>query len=259
MGRVRLLAASALCLTLTVACNFQLPGRGWQDSLSANDILTAGVNADSSIHSVRLLGDGVDTQNERVQVDVTADGAGGATGKLTLAGVQVSFVVVGTHVYLRGHDFFQRIGAPPIDLAQIDDKWVDLTGGASQLTQSFINAADISTLRDCSLKPTHGTLTKHGTTTIDGHSVVEIDDKGDKPGSTKGARYYVETDSPHFLIRLEGKTAANSGGPTRAAKCGPNDQSVGDGRLDLQQINSVPRVKAPGGALNPRTLQPEKK
>jgi hypothetical protein len=234
----------------------------WQDTHNAGQIFDAGISAQSSMNTFRLKGSGTNA-GQPIDIEITLDGLGNGQGVITQAGVPINFVVANKHVYVKSKQMWQKIvgnsaGSQQL-LQKIDDHWVDFTSAGATATQPFVELTDAAMVKQCFLQGPHGTLTKGKVSNVNGRDAVEIDDKGDKPG-TASAQFFVATSDPHYMIRIVSKGNPKPGGPPAPKQCqsGGNTSNTGpesgNGEFDVLDINASVDVKPPSGALDLKSL-----
>ena len=259
---IRLLGLCVIALGLVACSTGGIGQQAWQDAHSADQIFDAGIKGQTSIQTFRLKGSGTNA-GQPIDVEITLDGQGNGQGVITQGGIPINFVVVSKHVYVRSHQMWEKIaGTAPGSqqlLQKVDDHWVDFTSAGASATVPFVQLADASLVKQCFLQGPHGTLSKKGVSNVNGHDAVEVDDKGDKPGTAQ-AQFYIATASPHYMVRIVSKGNTRPGGPSAPTQCQSGGSTAntgpesGNGRFDVLDINSTVDVKAPSGALDLKTL-----
>jgi hypothetical protein len=239
----RCAAALTAAATLLAACGSSGNGEAGK---SAGAILSDVSAAVRGAHSYRLIFSGKDASGD-INFEIDVAGKNTAKGSLTSGGATAEFVYTGTTFYLRGRKFFDKVAGAAVG-QRIGDHWVSLpaaSAGTSQL-QEF---TDPGKLADC-IGSQHGTLSKGGTSSVNGSDAVVVVDAGDKPGTSPG-KLYVATSGTPFPLKLEQTGPAKAGGTDTT--CGGNSTlTQGSGVFD--QYNSSISVTAPKGALDISTL-----
>jgi hypothetical protein len=242
----------AIGLVLT-ACGSGGGGNGEADK-SANQILADATSALKSATSFRIAGTATDSSGPgSFDVTFVVGAGGGAKGKLTNGGATAQFVYSGGKFYVQGKDFFTKFGGPQAG-AVVGDRWVLLP--ASAAGQDFAAFTDPSALATC-LSADHGTISKGGTATVDGHEAVILVDKGDKPGTAPG-RLYVATSGTAYPVKVDVTGATSPGTPPGGPKCssttGSSGGTGGTASLTLSQFNATVTITPPPNPLDLSTL-----
>lgn len=195
-------------------------------SKSPDQILSAAMNAVNGAKSVHVTGSGVGSGSP-VSVNLDLASGKGARGSISQGGLGFQVILVGQTLYLSGSPEFWRHfgGAAAAQLLQ--GKWLQAPANSG----SF---ASLSTLTDMrrlfSSLSHHGTLTKGGTTTINGQKAVAVTDSG------KGGTLYVATTGPSYPVEI-----VNGGAQ--------------GGRLVFDHYNQPVALSPPANAINVQQLQ----
>jgi hypothetical protein len=166
-------------------------------SKPADQIVAASKAAGDAAHSAHVSGSVV-SNGSPITLDLDIGEAGGS-GHLALGGLGFELIQTGRSVYIKGSAaFYRRIGgAAAAQLLQ--GRWLK----APTSTPEFASIASLTNLHrlvDATLSG-HGTLSKTGTTTVNGVPVVGITDK------SKGGTLYVATRGRPYPVQI-----ARSGG-----------------------------------------------
>ena len=239
----RCAAALTAAATLLAACGSG--GNGEADK-SAGAILSDVSAAVRGAHSYRLIFTGKDSSGD-VNFEIDVAGKNNAKGSLTSQGATAEFVYSGSKFYLRGRQFFDKVAGAAVG-QRIGDHWVSLPSASAGVTQ-LQEFTDPGKLADC-IGSEHGTLSKSGTSSVNGKDAVVVVDAGDKPG-TSPSKLYVATSGSPYPLKLEQTGPAKPGGSTTA--CGGNSTTTqGTGVFD--EYNSSISVTTPKDAIDISTL-----
>jgi hypothetical protein len=185
---------SALCLLLLSA---GIAGCGGASdngvsAKSANAILQAATNSVEKVSSLHVSGS-VTTGTSPISLDLDLVSGKGGKGTMSESGLSFQIIVTGGTVYINGSQaFWQHFGGA--SMAQVlDGKW--LKGPA---TGNFASLAQLANLHQLlgQLIANHGTLTKGSKTTVNGQSVIAVND------TTNGGTLYVATTGQPYPIEI---------------------------------------------------------
>jgi hypothetical protein len=232
--RLRLSLRTALPLApVTVAV--MLSGCGDSSSSSGNgvadksptEILAATKAAADAATSVHVSGSIV-TARSPITLDMHLSAGKGGRGALSENGRAFQLIQTGGTVYIKGSAaFYKQIGGTAA--AQLlQGKWLKAAASSSDFA-SLSQLTDLRQLVDQTLAD-HGSLTKTGTTTVDGQKVVGVSDK------TKGGTLYIATSGQPYPIQI---TKSGSRG----------------GKVTFDEWNKPVTVAAPANAIDVAQLQ----
>ena len=171
---------------------------------SPKEILAEVSSAIAKVKSYHLEGTQTDAKDGHLTLAADVSSEGKLRGRFGNEGKQVEFVVVGNSSYIKANATFWKDqgGAEGPKIAKLlDGKWVKSPGGAS----SFLRGLLPKDIGYC-LQRDAGTLTKGPSQTVDGKEMIVIANKGDRPGTARGALY----------VPAEGDAL-----PTRLTQTGP--------------------------------------
>lgn len=169
-------------------------------SKSADQIVAAAHDAANGLGSVHVAGT-VATGARPVTMDLNLANGKGGRGSMSAAGLSFQIISLGQTAYFSGgQSFWQRFGGQAA--AQLlQGKWLK-----APATGSFGSLAKLTDMQALfsKLLSAHGSLTKGGTSTVNGQKVIAIND------STQGGTLYVATTGKPYPIRVA-NTGANGG------------------------------------------------
>lgn len=176
----------------------------------------------------------VDGGKSKLQVQVSASGKTAEIIALSGGG------------YVRANQAFWRaqVGAKAASLA---NRWIELPASASEQLISSFGMFAPSTLSRC-LGEDLGTLSRDGTTTVDGIPAVVVRQAGNVPGGGPGT-LAVATHGPAYPLRVTSTGPTRPGGKVDAC----NDGKGGDteGSLTLSDFGHAPAITAPKHPVKP--------
>jgi hypothetical protein len=225
-------ATTPLACVLIVAA---LAGCGGSSSSSGNgiaaktptEILAATKVAADAASSVHVTGSIV-SSGSPITLDMDLLAGKGGRGKLSESGLAFELIQTGGTVYIKGSPaFYKHIGgAAAAQLLQ--GKWLKAPAKSSDFA-SLSSLTELRQLVDTTLA-SHGSLTKGGTTTVNGQKVVGLTD------TTKGGTLYIATDGAPLPIEI---TKSGSGG----------------GKITFDSWNKPVTVTAPANSIDVQQLQ----
>jgi hypothetical protein len=227
------LAALVIALVVPAGCggssssSSSSAGNGVQDK-SPTDILAATKVASDAARSVHVSGSIV-SAGSPITLDMNLLAGKGGRGQLSESGLSFELIQVGKTVYIKGSPaFYKHIGGSAA--AQLlQGKWLKAPASNSDFA-SLSQLTDLRQLVDQTLSNHGSSLTKLGTSTIDGQKVVGITDK-----SKGGTLYIAATGQPY---------------PIQIAKSGS-----GGGKITFDRWNSSVTLAAPANAIDVAQLQ----
>lgn len=227
-------AALVLLVALLAGC-----GGGSSSSSSASsdngvagkspaDILAATKVASDAANTVHVSGSIV-SGGSPITLDMNLLAGKGGRGQLSENGLAFELIQVGKTVYIKGSPaFYKKIGGTAA--AQLlQGKWLKAPASDADFA-SLSQLTDLRQLVDQTLENHGSSLTKIGTSTIDGQKVVGITDK------SKGGTLYIATTGRPYPIQI--------------AKSGS-----GGGKITFDRWNSSVTLAAPTNAIDVAQLQ----
>lgn len=211
-------------IMLALACG-PAPAPTYAQGRSAAQIVGDGSNALRSVGSAH------------VTIQSTFQGSAGEfdadiedqniKGTMTIGANKMNMIVYAGKFYIYGPDLlsFAHVTDPAVK-ANVSEKWIVVPSGLIMDQQSLQALGDFSGMADC-VKSGAG-FTKKGTSTIDGHPVVEVQ-------NAAGDRNFVETAAPHYPIRIVYVASDQS--------C--SSAGLAGGTIDLTQIGAHFEINAP--------------
>ncbi len=201
-------------------------GNGVADKSPAQ-ILAATKKVSDAATSVHVSGSLV-SGGTPISIDVDLIAGKGGRGRLSQSGLAFELIEVANTVYIKGSSsFYKHIGGSAA--AQLlQGKWLKAPANSS----GFASIGQLTNLRqlvDQTLAD-HGTLTKSGTTTIQGQKVVGVTDKGNG-----GTLYIAATGKPY---------------PVQISRNGS-----GTGTITFSRWNEPVTLAAPANAIDIAQLQ----
>lgn len=221
-----LLALLALAVAIAGCGGSSSSGNGVADKSPA-EILAATKTASDGAKSVHVSGSLV-SGGTPITLDMNLIAGKGGRGQLSQNGLSFELIAVGNTVYIKGSpDFYKHIGGSAA--AQLlAGKWLKAPASGSNFA-SIGQLTNLHELVDQTLAE-HGSLTKTGTTTIDGQKVVGVTSK------IKGGTLYIAaTGTPY---------------PVQVSKSGS-----GSGSITFDRWNEPVTVAAPANAIDITQLQ----
>jgi hypothetical protein len=234
MSRLR---APALLLTLSLAIVAAVidgcgggssSGNGIADK-SPTQILAATKKVSDAATSVHVSGSLV-SGGTPISIDVNLIAGKGGRGKLSQNGLAFELIEVANTVYIKGSSsFYKHIGGSAA--AQLlQGKWLKAPANSS----GFASIGQLTNLRqlvDQTLAD-HGTLSKSGTTTIQGRKVVGVTDKG------KGGTLYIAATGKPYPVQIS-RNGAGTGTITFDRWNEPVTLAVPANAIDIAQLQAA--------------------
>ncbi len=200
--RTVLLALSVLAVTLALAgCGGSSSSGNGIESKSPQEILEATKTAASTATSVHIKGSIV-TGGKPISLDMELLAGKGGKGTISQEGFTIQLVQTGGAVYINGSAAFYKHVSGSAAAALLQGKWLKAPANSGELA-SLAELTNLGKLLDTALAG-HGTVTKGGTTTVEGQKAVELKD------STKGGSLYVAATGKPYPLQIS-KTGAEGG------------------------------------------------
>ncbi len=155
-------------------------------------------------------------------------------------------IALPTASYIRANAaYWTRIDAPVA--ARLANRWITAPASAAQQLVASAGGLSPPNLSRCMLENV-GTLTRQGTTTVNGRPAVTLRQAGNVPGSTPGL-LEIATTGPPYLLQATATGGTRPGGAVDVC----NDAKGSDvtGVITLTAFGHVPAVHAPAGAVSP--------
>lgn len=229
--RLRRPSAAVLSLVLVLAalsgCGGGSSGNGVA-SKSPAEILAAAKAAADSASSVRVAGSTV-TGGTPISLDLSLVAGKGGRGRLSQSGLSFELIEIDGTIYINGSPAFYSHFAGPAAAQLLHGKWLK----ASTSNASFAGLSSLTDLRnllDAALSSSHNSLTKVGTTTIDGQPAVGVKD------TAQNGTLYVATTGTAYPLEI---TKNGSGG----------------GKITFSEWNKPVTLTAPANAVDIEQLQ----
>lgn len=221
-----LLALLVLAAAIAGCGGSSSSGNGVADK-SPTEILAATKTAAEGAKSVHVAGSLV-SGGTPITLDMNLIAGKGGRGQLSQNGLSFELIAVGSTVYIKGSpDFYKHIGGNAA--AQLlAGKWLKAPATGSD----FASIGQLTNLRELvdQTLAEHGTLTKTGTTTIDGQKVVGVTSK------SKGGTLYIATTGKPYPVQI------SKGGS-------------GSGSITFDRWNEPVTIAAPANAIDITQLQ----
>jgi hypothetical protein len=220
-----LLAVLAVALALA-GCGSSSSGNGIE-SQSPEQILEATKAAASKASSVHIRGSIV-TSGKPIALDMELLAGKGGKGTIAQEGFTIQLVQVNGAVYINGSAAFYKHVSGSAAAALLQGKWLKAPANSGELA-SLAELTDLSKLIDTALAD-HGTLSKGGTTTVQGQKAVELKD------TSKGGTLYVAATGQPYPLQIT-KSGAEKG------------------LVTLSRWNQPVTLQAPANAIDISALQ----
>jgi len=167
---------------------------------SPDQMVAAAKAAATRAATVHISGS-IINENKPISLDMELVAGKGAKGHIALEGLGIDVVAVEHAFYLNGSAAFYRHIAGTAAAQLLQGKWLKAPANGGNFA-SLAQLTDLGKLIDSTLS-SHGTLSRAGTTTINGQSAVGVTDT-----SKGGTLYVAATGTPYPLeITKGGKSA----------------------------------------------------
>lgn len=224
------------------------PRPSGEEAKSAKQILADVSSALGRVRSYHAEGTQTDKEGlSHLVVDVSA--AGDGRFRLDLGKQSTRLITTGGQTFINANSAFWIAhggDAGPRVAQLLADRWVKVPASMRADLTATLDKLKPTTLAHCLTQST-GTVTKVGTTSVDGKRVVVLADKGDRPGGSPG-RLYVATSGPPLPVREE------QTGPQRAGvtdkRCDDPSSTTKRSDVHLSGFDRPLRITAPRGALD---------
>lgn len=228
MGPRRLLSvlSAAVLATGAIAGCGGSSGNG-VESKSATEIVSSAQKAAESAKSVRVAG-AVNTAGLKLSLNIQIEKGTGAKGSISEGPLSFELIRVGSSVYIKGSPAFYEHFAGGEAAKLLEGKWLQAPATSGEFA-TLGSLTDMHQLLHAVLGHTDS-LTKAGTSTVDGKKVVAVKDK-----SKESILYVATTGKPY---------------PIQISKAG----STG-GKVTFDEWDAPITIKAPSGAINVNKLQ----
>jgi hypothetical protein len=201
MKVVRVVAVATAAGLLAAGCGSSgSSGSNGISNDSASAIVSAAFSALKSASSVTISGSQTKS-GKTTDLNGVFFSSDDINTTLTENGISFQLIKVGGTDYLKAPSaYWQSQGLPSADLAKVNNVWVSVAdsvaGVGSELSLSALAA---------SLDKNLGTLTKGGTSTVDGQSVIAVN-------SSNQGTLYVATTGTAYPVEATGKPGSANGG-----------------------------------------------
>jgi hypothetical protein len=165
------------------------------------EILAAAQAAADAASSVHVTGVIV-SSGSPITLDLSLVAGKGGSGRLSEKGLTFEVIQIGQTIYIRGGAaFYRRIGAGAA-AGRLQGRWLKAPANGQGFS-SLSSLTNLRTLLDSTFA-SHGTLTKGPVITVEGQSVIAVNDR------SKGGTIYIATTGEPYPIQITGGEA-NSG------------------------------------------------
>src|SRR4051794_28958302 len=171
------------------------------ESKSAKEILEATKAAASTATSVHIRG-AIVTEGKPITLDMQLLKGKGGKGTISQEGFTIQLVQTGGAVYINGSAAFYKHVSGSAAAALLQGKWLKAPADSGELA-SLAELTDLGKLLDTALAD-HGTLSKGGTTTVQGQKAVALKD------TSKGGTLYVAATGQPYPLQIT-KSGAERG------------------------------------------------
>jgi outer membrane lipoprotein-sorting protein len=230
-------------------------GCGSSDDTSSNTdksakAILADMRADlAGVHSYHVAGEQSGSDGD---MQLTGDFAapGSLRFKLTQSSGTVEMIATGrSATYIRAdRAFWTHEGHVNAGIARrLAGRWVNLGGDAGRSLQSSLVQFSPENLGRC-LSTQTGTVSKQGTSRVDGKATVVLVDKGDRPGTSPG-RLFVAATGRTLPLRLV-QTGRERPGGKHDPRCGSSDNSTSHSEIRLSRFDAPVKITPPSDALD---------
>jgi hypothetical protein len=193
---------------------------------TADQIVSGATQAIDAVHSVRVTGT-VSDKGSSIKLDLHLVNGTGATGSMSENGLSFKLITVGGSAYIDGSAGFWKQFGGSAAVQQLEGKWLRAPANTGQFS-SFASLTNVHKLL-AGILAGHGALAKGATSTVDGQSVIALQDKSN-PG-TPGSLYIATTGRP-YPIRLTGSAPG------------------GQAQLDFSEFDQPVTIKAPASSID---------
>ncbi len=190
------IAAWAAC-SLLAACAISACGGGSSsgngiDAKSPNEIVSAALGTINSAKSAHISGR-VISGGSPITLNLSLVSGQGGRGQMSEGGLGFQIEVIGHEVYINGSPSFWKHFGGAAAAQVFQGKWLK-----APTSGQFASLAQLSNLHALlgTVLSTHGSLTKTGTTTVNGQSAVGVRD------TTNGGTLYVATTGKPYPLEI---------------------------------------------------------
>jgi hypothetical protein len=199
---VRLVAILALSASLLAGCGSSGPKSNGVEDKSATEIVQTAKETAKSADSVHIAG--TINAGGKVTLDLSLARGKGGKGKIQTNNMTFEIISTGGKVYFKTNAAaLQQLGGG-IAAQLLAGRWIIAPSSLGQLS-SLTSLTDMGKLFD-SLTSSLGTLTKGGTSDVDGQPAISVTSTRPAGGGT----LYVATTGDAFPLKLEG-SKSNAG------------------------------------------------
>ncbi|MGO9958454.1 MAG: hypothetical protein ACLP50_21235 [Solirubrobacteraceae bacterium] len=177
---------------------------------------------------------------EAVRLQIVDGGTSKLRVQISESGKSAEIVAIQGAEYVRANQAFWSAQGGA-NAARLANRWIELPASASQQLTSGFGPFAPTTLARC-LGEDLGTLSRDGTTTVDGKPAVVVHQAGNVPGSSPGT-LAVAMDGPAYPLRVTSTGPTRPGGKVDVCNTGTGNDA--EGSLTLSDFNHVPAITAP--------------
>lgn len=196
-------------------------------SKTPTEVLAATKVAADAANSVHVAG-AIVSNGSPITLDMDLLAGKGGRGQLSENGLSFELIQVGKTVYIKGSAAFYRHIGGNAAAQLLQGKWLKAPAHSADFS-SLSQLTDLRQLVDTTLA-NHGSLTKGGTTTVNGQKVLGVTD------TSKGGTLYIAATGPPYPIEI------SKGG-------------AGGGKIVLDRWNEPLKLAAPANAIDVAQLQ----
>ncbi len=207
---------------MAIGCGSSSSSGSGTASKTPAEIVAAAKTAADDASSVHVAGSIVNA-GASIGLDMELLTGKGGRGRLSENGLSFELVEVGGYVYITGSPAFYRHFAGPAAAQLLQGKWLKAPAASGNFA-SLGSLTNLRKLLDSTLS-SHGSLSKSGTSTIEGQQVIAIDDL------TRGGTLYVAAAGTPYPIEIK------KGG-------------TGGGKVVFNRWNAPVKLVAPANAVD---------
>jgi hypothetical protein len=130
---------------------------------------------------------------------------------------------------------------------KIAGRWVRVPASAGVSLKPVLTKLSPTYLASCVVVGTAGVV-NNGIKKVGGRRAIELEVKGDRPGTAPGL-FYVAADGPVLPLR-QTQTGPSRAGGKRDKRCEEGEDHSTSGEIAFSRFDAVPRLTAPRGALS---------
>ena len=130
---------------------------------------------------------------------------------------------------------------------KLANRWVKVPASVGAEVKPLVTKLSPKHLASCVAIST-GTLSNNGLRTIGGRQVIELEDKGDRPGTSPGMLYVAA--HGRVLPLRETQTGPRRAGGKRDKRCEEAGDQTSGAEITFSRFDAISRIAAPRGALS---------